>query len=315
MRATGKSKLDIPGGAFTKLEDLLALRHSAASLVRKSPPTAGSQLAGNYRTRQRGRGLDFAEVRPYQAGDDIRSIDWRVTARSSKPHTRLYTEEKERPVLVLCDQRASMFFGSQIRFKSVQAANIASLLAWSALHHGDRVGGLVLSNDGHTECRPKASSKQVLRLISDIQQANSKLSSSSDNPVSLLMMLHELRRIARPGCAVYLISDFADFDEDCVAPLFQVSRHCEVNALCIYDPLEKALPAKGRFQVAQGSRRAQVNAANTTSRDRYKNWFEQHQQQVEQLLSGLGISLQMVATNDDPRLLQFGRRIRSKARA
>ena len=131
-------------GAYIELDDLISARFLAKDLNLRHRRKALSLLAGPNKTNFRGRGIDFEEVRAYQAGDDIRTIDWRVTARSGKPHTKLFSEERERPLLVVNDQRQDMFFGSQHCFKSTLACYLGALLAWSGLNQGDRVGGLNL---------------------------------------------------------------------------------------------------------------------------------------------------------------------------
>ena len=155
-------------GAYAELNDLIALRFPARQLELGRRNRALSALAGPNKSNFRGRGIDFEEVRSYQPGDDIRTIDWRVTARTGSAHTKLFREERERPVLVVVDQRSSMFFGSSHCFKSVLAAQLASLLAWSALDAGDRVGGLVFNEAGHREIRPRRSRKTVLALLSQL---------------------------------------------------------------------------------------------------------------------------------------------------
>src|SRR6056300_461999 len=149
-------------GAYATLEDLIALRFPAQQLRLARRKKALSALTGPNKSNFRGRGIDFEEVRSYQPGDDIRTIDWRVTARTGSAHTKLFREERERPVLVVVDQRSSMFFGSSHCFKSVLAAQLASLIAWSALDAGDRVGGLVFNGEEHREIRPRRSRKNVL---------------------------------------------------------------------------------------------------------------------------------------------------------
>ena len=156
-------------GAYISLEQLIAARFNAKDLNLKQRRRALSLLAGASKTNFRGRGLDFSEVRAYQAGDDIRSIDWRVTARSGKPYTKLFQEERERPILVMVDQRQPMFFGSQHCFKSVMASYLAALLAWSGLQQGDRVGGLVFGNEQQQEIRPRRSRQSVLALMQLLQ--------------------------------------------------------------------------------------------------------------------------------------------------
>ena len=129
-------------GAYVDVNELIALRFPVRQLKLSRRNRALNALAGPNKSNFRGRGIDFEEVRNYQAGDDIRTIDWRVTARTGAAHTKLFREERERPVLVVVDQRNSMFFGSQFCFKSVLAAQLGALVAWSALSDNDRVGGL-----------------------------------------------------------------------------------------------------------------------------------------------------------------------------
>ena len=150
-------------GAYTALSELVALRFNAR-LQLTSKRRSLSTLAGPYQANFRGRGIDFEEVRAYQAGDDVRSIDWRVTARTTEPHTKLFQEEKERPVLVVVDQRIRNFFGSKQCFKSVLAAYTAALLAWSALRNNDRVGGLVLTDNDLKEIRPRRSKLSLIHI-------------------------------------------------------------------------------------------------------------------------------------------------------
>ncbi|MFT6757771.1 MAG: hypothetical protein ACJA0M_001653 [Chitinophagales bacterium] len=298
MAATDSS----PQGAYIQLKDLLDLRFRRLKLSHTPRQAQSSVMAGSYRTSIRGRGIDFAEVRQYQAGDDVRAIDWRVTARTGTTHTKLYTEERERPVMIFCDQRYNMFFGSTIRFKAVQAANLASLLAWSYQANGDRVGGLVANSVEHKEFRPKQNNLAVLRLLNAIHQCNQQLNAKVQpkNIISLNLLIASLRRIAKPGSAVYLISDFIDFDDDTAKQLSLLSRHCDVQALCITDPLEKSLPKSGNYKVVNLGRSARVNAGNTHNRSVYEGKFIERQQALEKSLYELNINLLQVSTEDDP---------------
>lgn len=219
-----------------------------------------AMMAGNVRTRYRGRGMSFAEVRPYQAGDDIRTIDWRVTARTQKPYTKLFEEERERPVFILVDMRSTMFFGSQHQFKCVYAARIAAALAWAACHAGDRIGAMILSDHGQWDLRPKRGKKAVLALIHALVAANQQLS----NPAaaagrSLAQFLEDSRRIIKPGAMVYVISDAHD-PHNIHTPLGALARHADIQFMHIYDPLEQHLPSKGVLTVSNGQARTSVNA-------------------------------------------------------
>ncbi len=175
----GLSALNEYRGAFTRLRDLIWLRYAAKQASRELDNLIDNKtanpLAGLMTSRFRGRGIDFAEVRVYQPGDDIRTIDWRVTARTGVAHTKLFQEERERPVLLLVDQSSSMYFGSRVMFKSVLAARTAALLAWAVLERGDRIGGIVFSEHGHREIRPRRNKHAVLRLLNELHGFNQAL--------------------------------------------------------------------------------------------------------------------------------------------
>lgn len=146
------------------LDDLIRLSHPAAGLS-LARPTVRALQSGQYLSAFKGRGMEFDETRPYAQGDDVRHLDWRVTARTGKPHTKLFREERERPVLLSVDYRASMRFATRGMFKSVMAARLAALVAWSALRHGDRIGGQIFSEAGRRELRPEHGQRAVLRWL------------------------------------------------------------------------------------------------------------------------------------------------------
>lgn len=299
-------------GAYIDLDELIRARFSAKDLKLQQRRKALSILAGPKKTNFRGRGLDFAEVRSYQPGDDIRTIDWRVTARSGKAYTKLFQEEREKPLLVVTDQRQNMFFGSQHCFKSVTACYLGALIAWSGLQNNDRVGGLVFGNHQHREIRPRRSRQSALALMHLMLEFN--LALTRDTGLDLLpgerleQTLIELRRITRPGSSVYFISDFAGFDHgDNLKHLHQLSRRCEITALYIYDPLEASLPPAGQYTVTNGRQRNLVHTGNTRSRLQFSQQFDQKRQHLHQQLGKLGVPLIEVATDQPPlhRLLHF----------
>ena len=302
----------ILSGAYTELADLIGARFAAKDLKLQQRRKALSLLTGPNKTNFRGRGLDFAEVRAYQAGDDIRTIDWRVTARSGKTYTKLFQEERDRPLLVVTDQRQPMFFGSQTCFKSVTACYLSALIAWSGLQNNDQVGGLVLGNQRQQEIRPRRSRKSVLALMHLMLEFNQQLNRESGLQVSPAQRMEEslieLRRIARPGSAIYIISDFSGFNEgDCQKHLHQLSRHCEITGLFIYDPLEKQLPPAGHYNVTDGIQRQLINTSGQQTRQRYANHFEEKHLQLKQQLNKLGIPLIDIGTQQAPlqQLLQY----------
>ncbi|GAB5450093.1 MAG: DUF58 domain-containing protein [Halioglobus sp.] len=288
-------------GAYTELAQLIALRFPARQLRLGRRKRALSLLAGPNKTNFRGRGIEFEEVRGYQHGDDIRTIDWRVTARTGSAHTKLFHEERERPVLVVADQRNSMFFGSSHCCKSVLAAHIAGLIAWSALDAGDRVGGLVYNDGQHREIRPRRSRKTVLGLLSEIDAYNHQLPGQVEEPRSFADTLAKLRRIARPGASVYLVSDFRGAAENSAREqLFELAKHTEVTAILCSDPLEEALPRAGTYAVTDGKQRSELQTGDRNARQRYRDESEQRNAQLGETFQRLGIPLLRASTNISP---------------
>ena len=287
------------------MADLIALRFPARQLRITRKSRALSVLAGPNKSNFRGRGIDFEEVRSYQPGDDIRTIDWRVTARTGSAHTKVFREERERPVLVVVDQRNSMYFGSSHCFKSVIAAQLASLLAWSALDNGERVGGLVFNDSQHREIRPRRSRKNVLALLSQLEAYN-RLLPQEQPPGShnFADMLANLRRIARPGSSLFLISDFRGADEERAQEhLYQLAQHTEITALACSDPLETKLPRAGRYAVTDGVERSELATADKRLRASYQQHAEQRAQTLGQNLQRLGIPLLRASTDQAPFVL------------
>ncbi|WP_160153814.1 DUF58 domain-containing protein [Microbulbifer sp. ALW1] len=278
QKALNHNELNLRG-AYPAVPPLVRLRHIARQLRLFKPRVNRSDQAGNLLTRYRGRGMNFEEVRYYQPGDDVRSIDWRVTARTGKTHTKLFQEERERPVVILLDLRSPMFFGSQNAFKSVAACSIASALGWAGLQHGDRIGALLFSDQHLETVRPRRSHHAVLAAIHSMVEMASALKSpipaNGSQPLSTL--LEEARRVARPGSAVFLISDCHDMDESCEQPLYLLTRHADLQVLRITDPLEQQLPDQA-LTISDGRQRTFLGRSNRQQREA----FSRHQQQVRE---------------------------------
>lgn len=289
-------------GAYIALADLIALRFPARQLSLGRQSRALSHLAGPNKTNFRGRGVDFEEVRSYQPGDDIRTIDWRVTARTGEAHTKLFREERERPVLVVVDQRNCMFFGSRHCFKSVLAAQLGALIAWSALKDNDRVGGLVFSDHGHQDIRPRRSRATVLSLLSSIVRYNTALPRADAQPHNdFTATLANLRRIARPGSSVFLVSDFRGAWEDAAREqLFELGKHTEITALACSDPLEATLPREGSYAVTDGVERSELDTGDRALRARFADLQQRRQAIIAEDLLKLGIPLLQASTESAP---------------
>lgn len=273
-----------PEGVYVSVDALLQLRHLAKDISLETNRKSVALIDGDSRTSFRGRGMEFAEVRPYQVGDDVRNIDWRVTARTQKPYTKLFQEERERPVYLLVDQRSPMFFGSVNQFKSVYAAKIATTIAWAALQNNDRIGALIFSDDEQTDTRARRGKHAALSLIHQLVEYNHQLNSPVAPPAKNSMedMLNDIRRVAKPGSAVFIISDFHDFNEACREPLSILSRHCDLTAVHIYDPLEESLPADKFLSITNGQQKLNIAGQSHKFLDGYHKSFEQQRLALKQ---------------------------------
>ncbi|MGH1469913.1 MAG: DUF58 domain-containing protein [Cellvibrionaceae bacterium] len=287
-------------GAFTHVKTLLQLRFIAKGLKLSPNKESRASLSGSARTRFRGRGMEFEEVRIYQPGDDIRTIDWRVTARTQTPHTKIFREEKERPTFLAVDQRSSLFFGTQRCFKSVLAAHIASIIGWASLENNDRVGGLIFGDNGHTDIRPRRSKHAVLELIHHINDYNHALKNAfakkqHNNTVTTLTILEDVKRIAKPGSAVFIISDFHDYSSQCNEILYLLSRHCDITLIQVVDPLEKNLStlnhSSGLLDVTDGEKKLQIAGRDKILQTQYRQRFKERQNAIIQQCKNLKINI------------------------
>lgn len=312
MLKAEKTIADAPlQGAYCELHELTGARFAATDWLLHPRVRASSTLFGGVRSLLRGRGLEFEEVRAYQAGDDVRTIDWRVTARSGRPFTKLFREERERPVLLVVDQRQPMFFGSTHCFKAKLAAYLGALLAWSAIEQGDRIGGLIIGNRERRDIRPRRTRKTAMSWLNLLLAFNRQLQRDTqllNGEQSLLSALTDLRRIARPGSAIYLISDFYGAEHPQVREqLYALARHCEVTALFIFDPLEKELPAPALYTVTDGTARFVLDSGAAAVRDRHRQTFSARRDNLQKLMNALAIPLIDISTSEPP-LQAFGAR-------
>jgi uncharacterized protein (DUF58 family) len=254
-----------------------------------------SQQSGGYLSRSKGRGMEFDEVRPYQPGDDIRSIDWRVTARSGKTHTKLYREERERPVFISVDYRAAMQFATRGVFKSVQAAKLAALIAWLAQKNGDRVGGQVFSDTTCLELKPQNGKHGVLRFFNALVNFNVV----QQQNFSFEHIVSRLTQHARPGSLVYMISDFRGFNHKSRNYFTKLARHCDVVLILISDPLETQLPEKGRYRFTDEEKDLLVDTGDQQLVSQYKHKFIQRQHDLKDLSKQLNLKFIQCSTTAD----------------
>jgi len=286
---------------------------SQAGLIRLNGPARAIALdvlrvislqTGAYVSHFRGRGMEFDESRPYQPGDDPRSIDWRVTARSTTAYTKLFREERERPVLIALDLRANMHFATRGCFKSVNASRAAALLSWAAHHRGDRLGGLIFGNTTHRELKPRLGRQAALRYVHELvahpDWENRERSPGGDDEAPLTRAMSSLRRVARPGSLVVVLSDFLGFSRAAQSYLSSVARHNDVLAVFLNDPLERKLPPPGRYRLVSRDDELAIDTKAKAARRDYEQAFQSRAQELEAFCQRYGVHLMPLSTEDDP---------------
>ena len=286
-------------GINLNLEQLISLRAKARGLLPGFHGKARLQGPAGYLSPFRGRGMEFDEVRIYQHGDDARSIDWRVTARRGETYTKLFREERERPVYVLTDLHPCMFFGTRNVFKSVLAMQLAAIVAWAAEGSGDRVGGIIGGSKGHRELPPTPRRTGVLSLLHGLEDLQPDHPGELQ-PGRLDELLDKLVHIVRPGSLVLVISDFQEMGEGIEASLSAIRWHSDLRIGFISDPLETGAPPKGHFRL--GTPALQLNL-DTTRSDIQTQWpalFTQRFDKISAICQKERLPLAHFSTADDP---------------
>lgn len=317
-------------GLVTRLDELVSLQPGDGVGGFAPGGKVRTHQFGGHRSAFRGRGMEFDEVRAYQPGDDIRTIDWRVTARTGRTHTKLFQEERERPVLLLADARRAMRFGTRDCFKSVLAARVTALLTWVALAGNDRVGGVVLSPTRLLAHKPERSRRRILHFLKGVAEATQdsfELADEKSRPAkartpaqppapepSLSEALDRLRMAARPGTLIFLASDFDDFDDAAALALSRLAAVHQVTALFIHDALEESLPPRGHFRISDGTAVALVDAGRGDQKTAWARYFAARRNRLEMFCRKHGIAFLPVRTGDDPTFILHPERLgRSKA--
>lgn len=281
------------------LDDLVRLQFETHGFTLLPRQPVHSLLSGRHASRLRGRGLTFEELRDYRPGDDIRSMDWRATARLRKPHVRVYSEERERPVLLVVDQRATMFFGSARTTKATAAAELAALGAWRALEVGDRVGAVIFGDEETVEIKPHRSRGTVLRICHELVRMNGRLSAASASGASEAFndALRCAANVARHDHLVVLVTDYDGDDETTRALATRLAAHNDVLAVLVYDPAGIRLPASGAMEATDGRRRVAIPEGSEFAQA-LEIEFRQRCEQLREHLRALRIPILPICTHD-----------------
>ncbi len=288
-------------GLVARLDELIAARPAGGDGFSPAGRVRTHQNGG-YRSAFRGRGMEFDEVRAYQPGDDIRTIDWRVTARTGRTHTKLFQEERERPVLILLDARSFMRFGTRDTFKSVLAAKAAAVLAWVSMDGGDRVGGAVVTPSGIVTHPPQRSRSRILSFVQAMAVGTQEGFGAPPprTEPGLSDAIARLRRTAKPGTLAFLVSDFHDFDATAARELSRLSLQSQVTNVFVYDALEVATPPAGHYPISDGETVASLDADSAAVRAAYARRFALRRAELELLTRQRGMGFVPLQTGDDP---------------
>ncbi|MGD9216308.1 MAG: DUF58 domain-containing protein [Desulfobacteraceae bacterium] len=291
-----RAGLEKPHGAYTNLDELIRIQFKVRdfSLLPTQPVT--SVLSGRYASRLRGRGLNFEELRRYVAGDDIRTIDWKVTARTLSPHVRVYTEEKDRAVLLVVDQRINMFFGTRDKMKSVTAAQLAALGAWRALDVGDRVGAIVFNDSELIGIRPKRLHKTVMSILGAIVGLNHRLGAQAriaSRADMLNIALEKALQTAPHDVLVVVISDFLGVDGRTEKLTTRIAAHNDLLGLLVHDPV-RLDPPEQRLTLSDGELQAEIDLTHKEIRQKLSQDYRKEQAQITRFLRKFSAPLLLV---------------------
>ncbi len=251
-------------------------------------------FAGQYHSAFKGRGMAFAEVREYQYGDDVRNIDWNVTARFNKPFIKVFEEERENTVVLVIDVSGSREFGTTERFKKNLITEIAATLAFSTIQNNDKIGVIFFSNKVEKFIPPAKGKKHVLHIIREL------LTFTPENRgTNISEALIYLTNAIKKRCTAFMISDF--MDKDFEKPLRIANHKHDVVALQIYDERETVMPNVGFIQLkdAETSETQWVNTSSKAVRDNYNNAWKKHDTDLKNIFNASGIDTVKVRTDED----------------
>ncbi|WP_454056403.1 DUF58 domain-containing protein [Cupriavidus sp. Marseille-Q8015] len=289
-------------GVSVDAAELAALERAACGFHFLPRQPVQSVLAGRHASHVRGRGLSFEEVRPYLPGDDIRSMDWRVTARTGKPFVRVYAEEKDRPVLVLVDQRINMFFGSRRAMKSVCAAQAAALVAWRALSEGDRVGGMVFGDEMFWEQAPRRSRPAVQHLLGEVARMNAALHADApagEGGAQLNRALERAQRLATHDFLVVVVSDFDGYDARTRELMLGMRARNDVLTMLVHDPFLDRLPGSGQLVVSDGVLQVELGLGREAIRRAIAGFVDARSRELLAWHRGIGVPLLPLSAAED----------------
>jgi len=251
-------------------------------------------FAGEYHSAYKGRGMAFSEVREYQYGDDIRSIDWNVTARFNHPYIKIFEEERELTVMLLIDTSGSREFGSRAMLKKNMITEIAAVLAFSAIHNNDKIGVIFFTNKVEKYISPQKGRKHILHVIRELINFQPE-----NKNTDLSEPLRYLTNVIKKRCTAFILSDFIapDFEK----PLRIAGSKHDIAALEIYDKRETGIPDVGMLKLidAESGYEKIIDTSNKRIRDMYAGWWDKKHQKALEVFSKCGVDTTMIGTDED----------------
>lgn len=289
---------------YSELAELVAFRFHVKQKKLNHQQNLLAANSGDHLAIRKGRGMTFSEVRQYQPGDDIRHIDWRVTARTQKTHTKVFVEEHERPTLLITEQTPHLFFGSKVRLKTAQALNISAILAWVSLTHNERVGGITFNHLQSQWIPPKRSPNNVLHLL----QKGIELQRQITRPMAPVNQawvetLQQLLKVNKPGNKVFLIGDMMQLASHANAQLHKLKHNTDITAIHVYDKLERELPKLGWLNMAQSlssDKLIKLDSFRSKTRKSYNTLYKDKWHETQEVFSKLNIPLIEIGTHQEP---------------
>lgn len=260
-------------------KDLVAIKKYVGQMFLKETNRKAYVGFGQTKSPFKTKGLDFQEVRVYQPGDDIRQIDWKITAKYGKPFTKLYTDEKERQIFLICDMRTRMKFASSGAFKSVVCAHISAFLAYLADRKHDRLGFTVLSSSFVETAAPYTAKEALQGLLSTLESVSNP-SDFNEDKISLLQGLEKSDCLIRPGSLVFILSDFSDWTMQCESIIQRWSVKNTCSFVHIYDKMETNLP-RGLFPISDGKQISLLDTVDHHFPTIFANIFNKRSEQLE----------------------------------
>ena len=252
---------------------------------------------GEHKSPFKTKGLDFQEVRVYQPGDDIRLIDWKITAKHNKPYTKLYTDEKELQVFIIADMRSHMQFATKGVFKSVLSAKSAAFIAFLAENKNDKIGFCIIQDDKIECALPQMGKETVLSFVDGLDRAGI-LSVGKKGEMTLLQGLNKSEKLIRRGAMVFVISDFVDFNEACETVIKRISKKATCSLVHLYDEIEKNFP-KGVFPVTDGNNVLFVDSKEALFQTKYEQSYETLVDALRQMAQNERVGYLSLSTKED----------------